>query len=105
MNKKQNLVHAVDAKLMDSKQCTRAQVTSVDMKAKSNKKEISLTQLSIEKDVSKDNDKTIVTAANITKDGEGNVTKMAMTNAGAGQSFNIPIKGNKDIGGVTVTIN
>ena len=98
MNKKQNSVHAVDAKLMDNKQGTRAQVTAVDMKAKNDKTEISLTQVN----VAKDDSKTVVTAANITKDAEGNVTKMAITNAGAGQSFNIPIKGNKKIGGVIV---
>ena len=67
------------------------------MKAKNDKTEISLTQV----DVTKDDSKAIVTAANITKDAEGNVSKMAMT-TGSGQSFNIPIKGNKKIGGVTV---
>ena len=100
-NEKETELSAVDVKLMDNKQGTRAQVTSVDMKAKNNKTEISLTQVDIRKDA-KDDAKTILTAANITKDAEGNTTKVAMTNAGAGQSFNIPFKGNKDIGGVTV---
>ena len=100
-NEQETNLGAVDAKFMNNKQGTRAQVTSVDMKAKNNKTEISLTQLSVKKDA-KDDAKVILTAANITKDAEGNTTKVAMTNAGAGQSFNIPIKGNKDIGGVTV---
>ena len=100
-NEQETNLGAVDAKLMNNKQGTRAQVTSVDMKAKNNKTEISLTQVDIRKDT-KDDAKATVTATNITKDAEGNTTKVAMTNAGAGRSFNIPMKGNKEIGGVTV---
>ena len=100
-NEQETNLRTVDAKLMDNKQGTRAQLTSVDMKAKNNKTEVSLTQVDVAKDAT-DDGKTIWTAANITKDAEGNTTAVAMTNAGAGQSFNIPIKGNKEIGGVIV---
>ena len=40
-NEQETKLSAVDAKLMDNKQGTRAQVTSVDMKVKNNKTEIS----------------------------------------------------------------
>ena len=99
-NQQETNLRAVDAKFMKNKQGARAQITSVDVKVKNNKTEISASQVNIRKDAN--NDKAIVTAANITEDAQGNVTKFAMTNAGAGKSFNIPIKGDKEIGGVTV---
>ena len=100
-NEQETKLSAVDAKLMDNKQGTRAQVTSVDMRAKNDKTEINLTQVDVTKGA-EDDSKAVVTAANITKDAEGNISKMVATNAGAGQSFNVPLKGNKKIGGFRV---
>ena len=99
-NQQETNVRAVDVKLRDNNEGTCAQITSVGAKVKNSKTEISATQVDIRKDAN--NNKAIVTAANVTKDAEGNVKKVAITNAGAGKSYNIPIKGNKKIGGVTV---
>lgn len=99
-NEQETNLSAVDAKVMANKQGASGQFTSVNVKAKNNKRQISLTQVDITKDTNKD--EAIVTAANITKDAEGNTRKIAVTNMGAGQTFDVPIKGNKKIKGVTV---
>lgn len=94
-NEEETNLSAVDAKMMDNKQGRRAQFTAVDMKAKYGKREISLTQIDVNKGTG--TDKATVMAANVTRDAEGNTRALAMTNAGAGQTFNIPIKGSGGI--------
>ena len=99
-NEQETNLRATDTKVMANKEGARAQFTAVDMKAKNNKAEVSLTQVDVQKDK---NNKTVVTTANVTKDAEGKTRAIAMTTAGAGESFDVPIKRNKEIGGVKVT--
>ena len=99
-NEQETNLRATDTKVMANKESARAQFTAVDMKAKNNKAEVSLTQVNVQKDK---NNKAVVTAANVTKDAEGKTRAAAITTAGAGETFDVPIKGNKEISGVKVT--
>ena len=81
-------------------------LTAADAKLMANKQsacEISLTEVNVSKDKNIDNGKTIVTAANVTKDAEGKTRAMTITTEGAGTAFNIPFEGNKEFAGVQVT--
>ena len=102
-NEQETNLRAADAKVIANKQGARAQLTEVDIKAKDNKTEIGLTKVNITKDPNKDNGKTIVTAAKVTKDAEGKTRGAAITTEGAGTTFDIPLKGNKEFAGVRVT--
>ena len=85
---------AVNAKVKKSNQGTRAELASVSAAAKHDMKEVSInvTKIAVEKDTDGGNAKAVVTAANITKNAQGNTRLTTITNAGAGQSVNIPVK-------------
>ena len=93
-NEQETKLSAVDAKMKNTKQGTRAEFTSVSAAAKHDTKEVNVnvTKIAVEKDRNGGNAKAVVTAANITKNAQGNTRLTAITNAGAGQSVNIPSK-------------
>ena len=93
-NEKETNFSAVNAKVKKSNQGTRAELASVSAAAKHDTKEVSInvTKIAVEKDTDGGNAKAVVTAANITKNAQGNTRLTAITNAGAGQSVNIPVK-------------
>ena len=97
-NEKETNLSTVDAKIKNNKQGT---LTLVSANAKENAEvSLNVTKLTTEKDVLGGNAKNVVTAANLTKDAQGNTRMTAITNAGAGKSVKIPAK---EGGGVELT--
>lgn len=86
----------MDAKIKNDKQGT---LTLVSANAKENAEvSVNVTKVTTEKDACGGN---VVTAANLTKDAQGNTRMTAITNAGAGETVKVPAK--EGGGGVELT--
>ena len=100
-------VRATAARAVKNTHGTRGQIASVKSQTTVSKhgvnKEVNFTSVDVTRDAKGNATNTDLTVAKMTSDAHGNTTITAITTAGAGQTVKIPIKRNKEIGGLQVT--
>lgn len=100
-------VRATAAQVTQNRHGTRGQVVSVNSKTSVSKhgvnQETSFASIDMARDKKGNTTKADVTVAKATTDHYGNTTAMAVTTAGTGQTFKVPTKGDKKIGGYQFT--